>query len=61
MGYFNLLLKSNFGLYLKKIIPKDYKISFKVFILRSTLAHSTILSQKMVSKVFQGRKFGLKA
>ena len=56
-----VISRSKFALNLKKIMRKDCIISFEVFLLCCTLAQSTILSLKMVFKMFQGRKFGLKA
>ena len=56
-----LFLKSKFALHLKNLMHTDSKIGLKVFLLRSTLTESTILSPKMVFKVFHWRKFVFQA
>ena len=54
-------LMSKFALHFEKIMYKDFNITFKVLPSCCTLANSTILSSKMISKVSQGRKFHFQA
>ena len=56
-----LFLKSEFALYLKKLLHEECEISIKVSLLCCSLAQDTILPPKMVFKVSQGRKFVFQA